>query len=491
MSLTDAVYDVPVLPEVLASATKKDLPLFIYAVKSAKFQAWLVKQADFIKTQVAASGWKAQDSSVFAPIGPDGKIHAAYIGYDTLITPYTSSAAAEKLPKGLYKLESASLKKEELENFCLGWYLAAYKFDLFKKSSENTAVLVWPEGVDRKRVTAQAEALFLQKNLINLPANILGPSELAHVVENLAEKHEAIFRIIEDKDLLRHNLPLVYAVGDSSDRRPCFAELAWGNPKHPKVSLVGKGVCFDTGGNDIKPSANMLLMKKDMAGAAGVLAMAHMVMSLDLPVYLRVFIPCVENSVSGRAFRPGDILTSRLGKTVEIGNTDAEGRLILADALAMACEEEPDLLVDLASLTGAAHYAVGHEMAPVYSNDEKLAEETAKLSHMIHDPLWHLPLWKDYRADILSPNADLNNAAAGNPAGSITAALFLNEFVTEGTDWIHIDAYSWQNAPKPGKPRGGRDMGVRTIFALIEKKFGVKKTGSTPKKSASGRRRKT
>jgi leucyl aminopeptidase len=354
--------------------------------------------------------------------------------------------------------------------FCIGWYIAAYQFTEFKKSSRNLPKLLWPKEVDKKRAQSVAEGIYLARNLINLPANILGPAELADAAGFIAQNQKAIIKVTKDDVTLRKSFPLVYAVGKGSDRKPHVIDMSWGNPKHKKVTLVGKGVVFDTGGYDLKPSSAMLLMKKDMGGAAMALGLAHIIMSLKLPIHLRVIIPAVENSVSGNAFRPMDILTARNGKTVEIHNTDAEGRLILADCLTLACESKNDVIIDFATLTGAARTALGFDIPALFSNDETLARDIQDLSMRVGDPVWHLPLWRGYRSELSSNHADLNNTGT-SPAGAITAALFLNEFVSSKTPWIHIDHYAWEPYGRAGRAKGGLDQSLRTMLAFIEQNF--------------------
>ncbi len=483
--MTDTIFDFLALPDVLINKTKdlESLPIPIHFVKTSQFEKWAAKQTPSQQNQLKQNKWSAKDGSFIQTVGHDGLVDCVYIGYENHVGIFTICAAAERLPNAIYEINQSTLKQEELENACIGWLLSCYRFDHFKKNDKAFSSLILPPKLNITRIESTARASYLVRNLINLPPNTLGPQTLANAVTTVAQNFDAMYRIVSDEDLLEENLPLIYAVGHGSERRPCLAELAWGNPNHPMVTIVGKGVCFDTGGYDIKPSAGMLLMKKDMGGAAMALATALMIMSAKLPIYLRVFIPCVENSVSGRAYRPSDILTSRSGQTVEIGNTDAEGRLVLADCLTMACEESPDLLIDFATLTGAAHYAVGYDMGIVYSNNEKLGHDIQKLSMQLDDPLWNLPLWQNYKKDILSPIADINNSGSGNPAGSITAALFLQHFVTPETTWVHIDERAWQNAAQPGKSQGGKEMGVRTIFTLIEQRYAKvqKKTSSRGK----------
>jgi leucyl aminopeptidase len=302
----------------------------------------------------------------------------------------------------------------------------------------------------------------------------MGPADLEAAAKALARQHGAKFRAITGNDLLKQNFPLIHAVGRAADSRraPRLIELNWGKAGNPKVTLVGKGVCFDTGGLDLKPESAMLIMKKDMGGAATVLALAHMIMGAGLKIALRVLIPAVENSVAGDAFRPLDVYPSRKGHTVEIGNTDAEGRLVLADALALACEERPDLLIDMGTLTGAARVALGPELPPYYTDDEALAADVAKHAAAENDPLWRLPLWMRYDQNIDSKVADVNNVASGGMAGSIICALFLKRFVTAETKWLHFDIYAWTPSAKPGRPEGGECQAARAVYALLKQRYG-------------------
>jgi leucyl aminopeptidase len=323
--------------------------------------------------------------------------------------------------------------------------------------------------VDGEDVSRIAENLFLARDLINTPANDMGPAELEGATRALARKHGAKIAVVSGAKLARH-YPLVAAVGQGSPRAPRLIELTWG--KGPSVTLVGKGVCFDSGGLDLKPSAAMLTMKKDMGGAATVLAIAGMVMGAKLKLRLRVLIPAVENSVSGAAMRPGDVFKSRKGLTVEIGNTDAEGRLILADALADADDEVPELLIDIATLTGAARAATGMELPPFFTDDEKLAADLSRAGTVAHDPLWRLPLWRGYENTLTSRVADLNNNPAYGYAGAITAALFLNRFVGKTKSWVHLDIPAWIDRPRPGRPIGGEANSARAIYALLKERYG-------------------
>jgi len=374
------------------------------------------------------------------------------------------------LPEGVYRLAEAP---EHPDVAGLGFLLGAYRFTRYKAAKPG-ARLIAPQGADRAEVETVASAVALARDLVNTPANDLGPDELEGFARALAEKFGADVRVIRGAELERE-CPLIHAVGKGSPRAPRLVELRWKPERTKKLTLVGKGVCFDSGGLNIKPDSAMALMKKDMGGAAAALAASAMIMAADLDLSLRLLLPIVENSVSGEAFRPGDVYRSRKGLTVEIGNTDAEGRLILADALALADEEAPDLLVDFATLTGAARVALGPDLPPFYTEDDKLAEMIARNGFACNDPVWRLPLWKAYEPKLDSKIADLNNAPAGGMAGSIMAALFLKRFVTPGRAWAHFDIYGWTPAAKPGRPEGGEAQAARLIYNLAREKFNVAK----------------
>jgi leucyl aminopeptidase len=372
------------------------------------------------------------------------------------------------LPPGLYRFANAP---HDTRLAALAFALGSYRFSRYRKSDSPDARLVPPDGVDVAAITRIAEAAALARDLINTPANDMGPEELALAAQDLAKRFGAEFNCIVGDHLTRQNFPLIHAVGMASPRAPRLIDLTWGDPDHPKVTLVGKGVCFDTGGLDLKPSAGMLIMKKDMGGAANVLALAQMVMDAKLKLRLRVLIPAVENAVAGNAFRPLDIFRSRKGITVEIGNTDAEGRLVLADALALACEDKPDLLIDMGTLTGAARVALGPDLPPFYTNDETLALDVARCAQEENDPLWRLPLWSPYDSWLDSKVANVNNAPSGPFAGSITCALFLQRFVEDDTRWLHVDIYGWTPSAKPARPEGGECQAARAIYKLLGERY--------------------
>jgi leucyl aminopeptidase len=373
------------------------------------------------------------------------------------------------LPPGVYRFANAP---HDTRLATLAFALGAYRFGRYRKADAPDVRLVPPDGVDATDIARMAEAAQLARDLINTPANDMGPEELALAAEQLAKRFDANFSCIVGDELVRQNFPLIHTVGMASSRAPRLIDFSWGDPTHPKVTLVGKGVCFDTGGLDLKPSSGMLIMKKDMGGAANVLALAQMVMDARLKLRLRVVIPAVENAVAGNAFRPLDIFPSRKGLTVEIGNTDAEGRLILADALALADEEKPELLIDMGTLTGAARVALGPDLPPFYTNDERLAEDVARYAKQENDPLWRMPLWPAYDSWLDSKVANLNNAPSGSFAGSITCALFLQRFVEDAKSWLHLDIYGWTPSAKPARPEGGECQAARALYKLLSERYG-------------------
>jgi leucyl aminopeptidase len=372
------------------------------------------------------------------------------------------------LPSGVYRFANAP---HDARLAALAFALGSYRFGRYRKAEAPEAKLMPPDGVDAADILRMAEAAMLARDLVNTPSNDMGPAELELAAQQLAERFGADFRCIVGDDLVKQNFPLVHAVGMASTRPPRLIDFTWGDASHPKVTLVGKGVCFDTGGLDLKPSSGMLIMKKDMGGAANVLALAQMVMDAKLKVRLRVLIPAVENAVAGNAFRPLDIFTSRKGITVEIGNTDAEGRLVLADALALADEEKPDLLIDMGTLTGAARVALGPDLPPFYTHDETLALDVARHAKGENDPLWRMPLWPPYDSWLDSKVANITNAPSGTFAGSITCALFLQRFVEHAKSWLHLDIYAWTPTAKAARPEGGECQGARALYKLLGERY--------------------
>ncbi|MFN6951535.1 MAG: leucyl aminopeptidase family protein [Albidovulum sp.] len=450
-----------------AEATEPNLPLHLVAqdgvatfieARPASERAWLT-----------ATGFSGRLGQLCLLPGPDGAPAGAVFGMGTEAARrrgrFHVAGAVADLPRGAWRLEGR-MTPAAAEETALGWLLAGYRFGRYCSAEPPGARLVVPEGVDAARLLAMAEGEVLTRDLINMPASDLGPEELEGAFVALAERHGATTRVVRGDDLLAEGFPMVHAVGRASPRAPRLLEMRWGETG-PRLTLVGKGVCFDTGGLDLKTAPLMGLMKKDMGGAATVMGLAQMIMTLGLELRLRVIVPAVENVVAGNAMRPQDILKSRKGLTVEINNTDAEGRLILADALALADEERPDLLISMATLTGAARVAVGPDLAPFYCDDDAVAAAIAAGGAALADPVWRMPFWDPYESMIEPGIADLDNAPSGGMAGSITAALFLRRFVTETSRYAHFDIYGWQPAAAPGRPKGGVGQGARAILAAL------------------------
>ena len=447
--------------EILLAGSKAAVPLHVVS------KPGLQDLPRPVKTQVSALGFDAAPCSIL-PILENGVIAQVLVGEPAAEgDPFALGAISSKLPPGTYTF-ATSPKQAHL--VALGFALELYRQDPFRPAPLRKVQLIIPKGVDAARLWRQVEASFAVRDMINQPANLFGPDELEAAARKLANAHKAKFTVVSGAKLAKE-FPLVHVVGAASTRKPRLIDFTWGKASHPKVTLVGKGVCFDTGGLDIKPSSSMLLMKKDMGGAANVLGLAQLIMEAKLPLRLRVIIPAVENSIAGDAFRPGDVFKSRKGLTVEIGNTDAEGRLVLADALALADEESPELLIDMATLTGAARVALGPDLPPFYTDDDKLAARLAHHARAENDPLWQLPLWRPYYSMIETPVADLNNAGAGGFAGSITAALFLRRFVDKAKAYAHFDIFGWTPNAKPGRPKGGEAQAIRALFGVIAERF--------------------
>lgn len=402
---------------------------------------------------------KAGDSCFIT--NADGLIDKAYVGTGLGQQDTALANAALLLPPGCYQLQE-TLSQEA----AVAWGLAQYRFDLYKECAIPVRELLVQQQ-DLNAVLSLAQSIYLVRDLVNKPANDMGPEQLAEAVIQLANDYGADFKQWVGEELLQHNVPAIHAVGRASVSAPRLLSLTWGQDKHPKITLVGKGVCFDSGGLDIKPSSGMRWMKKDMGGAAHVIGLAQWIMMNKLSLRLQVLIPAVENSIGSNAFRPGDVLTMRNGLTVEIDNTDAEGRLILADALVKACEDKPDLIIDFATLTGAARVAVGTEIAALFSNQQKLAKELMDASEQSSDPVWRLPLYSGYEELLKSNIADLSNSSASPYAGSIIAALFLQRFVDKAIPWAHFDVMAWNPVSKPGKPEGGEAMGFRAVATYL------------------------
>ena len=435
------------------------------------FDDWLAGAAPVARAWLETTGFTPKPGAVAFLPGAEGGLDGALLLLGRPAEPWDVAALPAALPAGTWRLDDPK-GLIDAGPAVLGWALGSYRFTRYKQPERPLPVLALPEAADVARAQVLAEAIWLARDLVNTPANDLGPDDLAAAAEAVAARFGASCAVTVGEDLLTANFPAVHAVGRAAARAPRLIDLRWGEAEAPRLTLVGKGVCFDTGGLDLKPSSAMLLMKKDMGGAAVMLALAQCVMALGLPVRLRLLIPAVENSVAGESFRPGDILRMRNGSTVEITNTDAEGRLVLADALSAADAEAPALLLDASTLTGAARVAVGPELPALFTPDDALAEDLARLSRTSCDPLWRLPLHAPYLSYMKSPVADLANSASKPFAGAITAALFLKSFVQQTTAWAHLDLFAWNDESKPGRPRGGEATGLRALVALVEARFG-------------------
>ncbi|MEJ6752858.1 MAG: leucyl aminopeptidase family protein [Amylibacter sp.] len=453
-------------------AKKSDTAIPIHIVETDKLMSISTKLN--IEDWVKANQFDASLGQVLIIPDNNGSIASVLVGWGTKSKRsrgrFHMGAIALKLPKGTYEILSG-LSGKDLENAHLAWILSTYCFDRYKKKSVLSAKLKASKEINTTRILIEAEGDFITRDLVNTPTNDMGPDALEKAFCNLALKHNAYTQVIKGDDLLKQNFPMIHAVGRASDQEPRLLDMKWGDKNNPKVTLVGKGVCFDTGGLNIKPTSSMGLMKKDMGGAATVLGLAHMIMSLNLNVNLRVIIPAVENSISSNSFRPQDILISRKGMSVEINHTDAEGRLVLADALCLADEDYPDLLICNATLTGAARVALGPDMPPFFTDDEELAIQIQKASLEKNDPLWRLPFWNPYE-DLIEPDvADLDNAPKGGFAGAITAALFLRRFVDKSKYFVHFDLFAWSQISKPSQSKGGACQSARAMLSVIEKRY--------------------
>ena len=452
-----------------AKAARNAIPL--HAVTIAGLRPFLARLPKRDAAVLKSSGFAARDGDLKLIANASGALACAVLGLGKGDDPLALATFSEQLPAGLYRFADVPPALGGT-NGALAWALGTYQFTRYRKGKTFGAKLVLPKDVDGEEISRIAENVFLGRDLINTPPNDMGPEELAGAARDLAKRHGAKFMVVTGEALLKQNYPLIHAVGKGSERAPRLASFTWGRTGAPKVTLVGKGVCFDTGGYDLKPPAGMASMKKDMGGAATVLAIAGMVMGAKLDVRLRVFIPAVENSVSGSAYRPSDVFPSRKGLTVEIGNTDAEGRLVLADALTEADSEAPDLLIDIATLTGAARTATGFELPPFFTDDEALAADLMKHAALTSDAMWRLPLWRGYEGTLSSTVADLNNNPNYGYAGAITAALFLNRFVEKAKSWVHLDIAAWVDRPKPGRRAGAEPTTARAIYSLLKARYG-------------------
>ena len=457
---------------VFVNAGKKTQATPIWFVHSGNLDSVQKDIGESGRAFVATVGFEAKAGGLLLLPAADGKLAGALFGIEKPgegeIDRFRPGQLSGLLPPGTYRFANAP---HDARLAALAFALGAYQFTRYRKADSRKVRLIVPDGVDGDDLSRIVEGVTLCRDLTNTPSNDMGPAELEAAGRAFARRHGAKVKVTSGEALAK-SFPLVNAVGAGSARKPRLIDITWGKSGDPKITLVGKGVCFDTGGLDIKPDSGMLNMKKDMGGAAAMLALAHMVMDRGTKIRLRLLIPAVENAISGSAFRPRDIYRSRKGLTVEIGNTDAEGRLILADAIALADEEEPELIADFATLTGAARVALGTEVPPFYTDDEALAAELAACARSENDPLWRMPLWQPYEQLLESKVADINNVSSGGFAGSITAALFLRRFVSRAKAWLHCDIYAWNQTARPGRPEGAECQAARALYALLAARYG-------------------
>ena len=452
----------------------------IHAVQVAGFAAAAARESVATRRWLKALEFTAAPGSQALVPGADGSLAAVWVGVRGPTDPWALAALPKALPIGRYHLAhlphlDGPQRSAEAATAALAWQLGGYVFDAYRARRREPAMLHLPADAATSRALIQAHAIAATRDLVTTPTEHLGPAELGQAVRALARAHGARFKAIVGDKLLEAGFPAIHAVGRAAapERAPRLLELNWGDAKKPRLVLVGKGVCFDSGGLDIKSAEGMRLMKKDMGGAANAIGLAQMIMALDLPVRLQLLIPAVENAISGNAYRPGDIFKTRMGLHIEIGNTDAEGRVILCDALAFGAEGRPEVMIDLATLTGAARTALGPQLPALFCRDMALARELVDSGLALGDPMWHMPLWRDYHANIESDIADIVNTGRNAMAGAITAALFLEDFVPAGLTWLHLDLFAWNDVARPGRPVGGEEQTLRTLLAWIERRFGA------------------
>jgi len=442
----------------------------IHAIRTADWKGWIERHSETLRKLATALDFQGQNARIMLAPATDGSIERVLFGVGDKANVNVIGALAQHLPAGDYRIAFQPREFDPTAT-AIAWGLGAYAFDRYKKRKRAAPRLVAPEGADMDEAARVVDATWLARDLVNTPTNDMGPDALQAAAENVARACGAEFEAIIGDDLLTQNYPLLHAVGRAAAQAPRLLHISWGAADAPRVALVGKGITFDTGGLDIKPAAGMRMMKKDMGGAAHALALGQLIMQSKLNLRLDVFLAVAENAISADAFRPGDIITSRKGLTVEIDNTDAEGRLVLADALTRACEDQPALLLDFATLTGAARTALGPDIPPFYTGEEALASEFAAASLETNDPIWRMPLWDPYEGDMDTPIADLKNTGDGAMAGSIYGALFLRRFVTVPA-WAHFDVFAWAPKEKPSRPQGGEAQALRASYRVIKARFG-------------------
>ncbi|CAN5223795.1 leucyl aminopeptidase family protein [soil metagenome] len=442
----------------------------IHVVDRAGWNDWRASQASTTLTWIDANGFAPAAGSLLLLPGADGRPRCLLAAIADVADPFALAHLPALLPAGVYRLADDSLLRPDAALLQLGWGLGAYRFDRYVKPTRVAARLVLAGGTN-DIAQAQVVAIELVRNLVNTPTEHMGPEQLQAAVEDVAKAHGGSCRAIIGDALLAENFPTIHAVGRASHRAPRLIELTWGEQRHPRIALVGKGVCFDTGGLDIKSADGMRWMKKDMGGAAHALALAQLVMAMKLPVHLQLLIPAVENAVAANAFRPGEVIVTRKGLSVEVDNTDAEGRLVLCDALCYAAEGKPDVLLDFATLTGAARVALGPEVPALFANDETVANEFLGAGERVRDRVWRLPLWRPYLSYLKSNVADMSNGSPSRMAGAVIAALYLERFVPEGQPWLHLDCYAWNDSERPGRPAGGEAQGLRAAFEFLRTRY--------------------
>lgn len=441
-------------------------PIPLIALDPARLATFLASADASTRNWIQASAFAAAPGSHCLLPDALGGLAAVLIGVARSDDLYALAALPLSLPAGNYELSERGLALDPT-HAALGFALGSYQFTRYRAAQRLPSRLQPSTGFDTETVSALADATTLTRDLVNTPTEDLGPEQFAEITQALAARHGAVFTQVVGEDLLSANFPAIHAVGRASHRAPRLLELNWGDPQHPLLALIGKGVCFDTGGLDLKPSDGMRNMKKDMGGAAHALALAQLIMQRDLPVRLKLLLPVVENAIAANAYRPGEVIRTRKGLTVEIDNTDAEGRIVLGDALAYAAEYTPDLIIDFATLTGAARVALGADLVPIFSNHDALRERAVAAGTRVQDPLWPMPLWQPYRRLLNSKIADLANSGPSRQAGCITAALYLQHFVPDSIPWLHLDTYAWNDADRPGRPQGGEALGLRAMFEFL------------------------
>ncbi|TXK59792.1 leucyl aminopeptidase family protein [Alkalisalibacterium limincola] len=459
------------MPDCFAPADARSGALPLHACRRDELERLVAGLGSVQQHWIWSQNFQAEPNTCLVVPGDDGRPALALAGVADASDPFALAHLPLQLPPGDYRLEAVDgVDAPDPLQSLVGWGLGAYRFDRYLTARRPPARLVLPEH-DAADVIAQVDASCLVRDLVNTPTEHMGPDELEAAARELAQTHGGEVEVVSGEDLLAHNFPAIHAVGRASHRAPRLIQLRWGKPGDPHVAIIGKGVCFDTGGLDIKPGAGMRNMKKDMGGAAHALGLAQLVMDRQLPIRITVLVPAVENAIAANSYRPGDVIATRAGLSIEIDNTDAEGRIVLCDALTYAAESDPELVLDFATLTGAARIALGPELPALYSNDEALAADYLKAAADSRDPLWRMPLWQPYLNYLKSPIADWANSGASRMAGSITAALYLQRFVPAGLPWAHSDVFAWSEADRPGHPVGGDAQGLRAAYTLLKARY--------------------